>query len=153
MRATRTAGRLISNRNGTAAVEFAIIGTFLSFLLLGVLDFGMGFWQYIEVGNAARAGAEYAANNGWNKSGIEGAVTGATPLHAISASPDPSEFCGCPDASSGITASSCGSHCTHGGTAGTYVTVNAQATYATLFQVPGIPSTFPLSASTTVRIN
>lgn len=145
--------RFVSHAAGTAAVEFGIIGSFLALLLLGAVDFGVGYWQFIQVGNAARAGAEYAANNGWNQSAITSAVTGATNLQSVTATPVPNEFCGCPDASAGIQSASCSAHCSGGGTAGTYVTVNAQASYATIFQIPGIPSAFPLSASTTVRIN
>lgn len=153
MNASGKRRHLCSDERGTAAVEFAIIGTMLTFLLLGAADFGIGYWQYIQVGNAARAGAEYAANNGWNQTAIQGAVTNATALGSVTATPAPTQFCGCPDASSGITSKTCGAHCPHGGTAGTYVTVNAQATYATLFHVPMMPTSFPLSASNTVRIN
>ena len=146
--------RFVSHVAGTAAVEFAIIGAVLVFLLLGAVDFGIGYWQFIQVGNAARAGAEYAANNGWNQSAISGAVTGATSLQSVTATPAPTEFCGCPNASSGITTkNSCSGNCPGGGIIGTYVKVSAQASYATIFQIPGIPSAFPLSASTTVRIN
>ncbi len=153
MRTNRKDFRLGSDASGTAAIEFGLIGTILSFLLLGAADFGFGYWQYVQVGNAARAGAEYPANNGWNQSAIQGAVTSATALSSITASPAPTEFCGCPDAASGIVAATCGAHCTHGGTAGTYVKVNAQAAYTTPFRVPGIPGSFPLGTSSTVRIN
>ena len=47
------------------------------------MDFGMGFWEQIQVGNAARAGAQYAIFNGWNQSGISTAVTSATSLASI----------------------------------------------------------------------
>jgi Flp pilus assembly protein TadG len=140
------------DENGTAAIEFGIVATFLSLLVLGMVDFGMGYWEKIQVGNAARAGAQYAIFNGWNSSGISTAVTSATSLASISASPAPAQSCGCPSASSGITAATCGSSCTGGGNAGTYVTVSASASYSSIFTYPGLANPLTLTASTTVRI-
>jgi Flp pilus assembly protein TadG len=140
------------DEEGTAAIEFGLIATFLSLLLLGMVDFGMGYWEQVQVGNAARAGAQYAIFNGWNSSGITTAVTSATSLRSISATPAPSQSCGCPSASAGITAATCGSSCTSGGNAGTYVTVHAQASYSSIFPISGITNPLTLSASTTVRM-
>jgi Flp pilus assembly protein TadG len=136
---------------GVSTIEFAFVVTFLCLLAVGIVDFGMGFWEQMQVGNAARAGAEYAAVNGWNQSAIQTAATSATGLGSISATA--SESCGCPNASTGITSATCGSSCTGGGTAGTYVTVNASATYSTIITYPGIPSSFNLTSAATVRIN
>ena len=72
-------------------------------LLLGICDFGLGFWEQMQVANAARAGAEYAVKNGYNSSNIQTTVTNATNLSGIQASPAPTQTCGCPDAASGIT--------------------------------------------------
>ena len=91
--------------DGVSTIEFAVTASMLATLAIGMLDFGMGLWQQMEVGNAARAGAEYASKYGLNTSAIQSAVTCATSLSAISASPAPAEQCGCPDASSGVTLS------------------------------------------------
>ena len=138
---------------GTAAIEFGVVAAFLCFLLLGSIDFGMGYWEHIQVGNAARAGGEYAIIKGWSQSGITTAVTSATGLSSIVATPAPAQTCGCPSTSAGVIAATCGSSCTGGGTAGTYVTVNAQASYSTLFTYPGIANPLTLTARVTVRIN
>lgn len=145
--------RLRASETGTSAIEFAVIGGILCTLVLGVLDFGRMFWQQMEVGNAARAGAEYAVKNGWNSSGIQTAVTSATNLSTIHANPTPTETCGCPDAVSGITTKNCGAACSSGGVAGTYVTVSAQASYTPLITWPGLSNPVTLSSSTIVRIN
>ena len=145
--------QLSFDEKGTAAIEFGLVGTMLSLLLLGLIDFGMGYWEQMQVGNAARAGGQYAIFNGWSSAGITTAVTSATSLSAISATPAPAQSCGCPSASAGITAATCGSSCTGGGTAGTYVTVKAQASYSTIFPFPGIANPLTLTASMTVRIN
>jgi len=125
----------------------------LCFLLVGLTDFGMAYWEKIQVGNAARAGAQYAMVHGWNPPAISTSVTRATGLISIAATPAPTQACGCPSASSGIIATSCGSSCTGGGAAGTYVTVNASASYSTLLPYPGIANTFALTATNTLRIN
>jgi Flp pilus assembly protein TadG len=153
MKTARRLSRLFFDQKGTAAIEFGIIASLLCFMFIGLIDFGTGFWQKMQVGNAARAGGEYAIANGWNQSSISTAVTSATSLSSITATPAPTQTCGCPDASSGITAATCGSNCTGGGTAGTYVTVGAQASYSSIFTYPGIANPQTLSASTIVRIN
>jgi Flp pilus assembly protein TadG len=144
--------RLFFDEKGTAALEFGMVGTMLTLLLLGGIDFGMGYWEQIQVGNAVRAGGDYAILNGWNQSGIKTAVTSATSLSSIAATPSPTESCGCPSTSSGITTATCGSSCTGGGTAGTYVTVNAQASYSPIFSLSGLANKITLTASTIVRI-
>ena len=144
---------LVFDEKGTAAIEFGIVATILCSLLLGVIDFGMGYWEKIQVGNAARAGGEYAIANGWNQSGITTAVTKATGLNSITASPAPTETYGCPSASAGITSASNGASCTGGGTAGAYVTINAQASYSPIFPFASFANTVTLTATTIVRVN
>lgn len=153
MKKGRGLSQLFFDDKGTAAIEFGLVATFLSFLLLGLTDFGMGYWEQMQVGNAARAGAEYAIANGWNQSGITTAVTSATGLGSITATPAPTQTCGCPSVTAGITTATCRSSCAGGGTAGTYVTVNARASYSFIVPYAGIASPLTLTASTTVRIN
>ncbi len=145
--------RLWRCEKGVSAIEFAVVGGALSLLLLGVLDFGRAYWEKLQVGDAAQAGAEYAQRNGYSSTNIQNAVTNATTLAGIQASPAPSQFCGCPNASSGVTSSSCSATCSDGTTAGTYVTVNANVSYSTIFAWPGLTNPMTLASSVTVRIN
>lgn len=145
--------RLWEAVDGVGAIEFAIIAGILSLLLLGLLDFGIGFWEKMQVGNAARAGAEYAVRYGYNSANIQTAVLNATNLAGAQASPAPSQSCGCPDTTTGITPRICGAACPNGDMAGTFVTVGAQVSYQTLFAWPGIPRPMTLAASVTVRTN
>jgi Flp pilus assembly protein TadG len=158
-------------QDGASLIEFALISAVLIIpLVIGLYDFGTGLFQWMEVGNAARAGAEYATyNGGFDQTNIVAAVANATALSSIqpnasqgaSPSPAPTQFCGCPVAASGVVATAntppaCGSTlCSGGGFDGTYVTVSAQAQYTPIFPYPGIVPTggFTLSAQTTVRIN
>ena len=162
----RRRSQFFLDQKATAAIEFGLIGSFLSVLTIGLVDFGIGYWEQMEVGNAVRAGTEYVIANAsslvttWNATAIETAVTSATSLSGISASPTPSQSCGCPTASGGISTTgvnqnypTCGGACTGGGTAGAYVTVNAQVSYSTLLTYPAISNPTTLSATMTVRYN
>jgi Flp pilus assembly protein TadG len=136
---------------GVAAIEFALFAPILMVLFLCTVDLGLGFYRKMQVQNASQAGAQYAVLNGYKSSGITAAVTNATKFTDIAATPAPSQSCGCPS-TTGIVAATCGSLCTSGSQAGTYVVVSAQATYTTLFPYPIIPNSFPFAVQSTVRI-
>ena len=123
---------------GASAVEFGIIAPVLAAVLVPLIDLGLAFYQQMQVDDAAQAGAQYAMAHGWNTSAIQSAVTGATALATVSATPAP--------------ARSCGSTCDDGQSARTYVTVSAQATYTTLIPYPTIGNSVVLSAQSTVRV-
>jgi Flp pilus assembly protein TadG len=138
---------LCAAEDGVSVVEFAFVAAFLMIpLVIGAADFGTALFQWMQVGNAARAGAEDATYFGsFNQASIVAAVTNATSLSSIqpnpsqgaTPSPAPTQFCGCPTASgvtqtttptSSNTPLTCGSLCPSGvGFDGTYVTVSAQA--------------------------
>ncbi len=142
--------RLRRDRRGSAAIELAVLAAPLVLMTVGTADYGFAVYQQIQVQNAAQAGAEYALKHGFSTTGITNAVTAATPL-TVTAVPAPSESCGCPSGTA-ITPAVCNSACAGGQAAGVYVTVGAQATYTTIVPYPGIPTSFALAASSTVRI-
>jgi Flp pilus assembly protein TadG len=135
---------------GNAAVEFALIAPILASALVAMVDLGVGFYERMEVENAAQAGAQYAISKGWNPSAVVTAVTSASSLASISAVPGPTQSCGCPNGTT-LVAAACGSTCPGGALAGTYVTVNAQAQYATILNYPGLTSPVTLTAQAVVR--
>jgi Flp pilus assembly protein TadG len=139
---------------GTAAVEFALAAPVLLGLLVPVADLGVAYSRQIQVQQAAQAGAQYATFHPWNSSSvtaISNAVKTASNLAGISAAPAPQEFCGCPTGNS-VSAVACSSTCPDGQTAGYYVVVSAQLTYAPQlpYSVLGDPVT--LRAQSTVRV-
>jgi Flp pilus assembly protein TadG len=141
---------LLAARDGSAAMEFSLAAPVLAIIFVPMIDIGMAVYQQMQVQDAAQAGAQYAMAHGWNSSSIQSAVTSATAL-SVSASPAPSKSCGCPDGSS-VSAASCGSTCSDGQPAGSYVTVSAQATYTPLLPYPSMGSSVTLSAQATARI-
>ena len=138
-------------QGGAAAIEFAILGAVLCLLVVAVGDLGLGFYSNMQVQNSAQAGAEYAAVHGFSSSAISSAVTSATSVTGISATPAPQQFCACVSGTS-ISTVTCGAICTNGMTAGTYVSVSAARTYSTLISYPGFPASYNQSATSTVRI-
>jgi len=103
------------------------------------------------VNDAAQAGADYALSHGWNSSAIQTAVNNATNLTGVSASPAPSQFCGCPSGTA-VTSATCGSTCANGQAVGTYVAVSAQRTFRPLVPYSGFGSSVVLKGTSTVRI-
>jgi Flp pilus assembly protein TadG len=141
---------------GVSTIEFALIASMLVTLAVGMLDFGMAFWQQMEVGNAARAGAEFAAVHGWGLDGsaITTAATSATNLSSLTASP--SQVCGCPNASSGVTLTGqsppCTTTCSSGAAPSAYISVSTNASYALIVPFPGISSPINLTATAVARM-
>ena len=137
---------------GVAALEFGLIAPLLIAIAVCTVDLGMGFYQNMQVQNAAQAGATYASLHGFAATGISNAVLSATDVSGLTVSPAPAQACGCPS-SAGIVWTDCSMQCSGGASPGTYVTVGAQATYNTLLPYPGVPQSFTLSAQTVVRIH
>jgi Flp pilus assembly protein TadG len=144
------------NQRGTAAVEFALVATVLTALLPAATDLALAIWANQQVGNAARAAAEYAATNApsYNSSNISTAATSATSRSGVTATP--SEYCGCAGAS-GVATQACGSACAGGPTTGTYVSVTASTSYTPILPVMWgtllTSGSLKLSATSVTRIN
>jgi Flp pilus assembly protein TadG len=59
--------RLAAATGGASAIEFALVAAFLMLpLTIGVYDFGTALYNWMQVGNAARAGAQYVNVNGYS---------------------------------------------------------------------------------------
>jgi len=143
--------------SGIAAIEFAILGAVLSLIVVAIGDLGMGFYSYMEVQTSAQSGAQYAAVHGFNSTAISTAVTSATSVSGIAASPAPTQFCGCPSQDPmthqwSVASATCGTKCIDNSAVGTYVTASAQRTYTTLISYPGFPASYNQTATSTVRI-
>ncbi|MGY4285517.1 Flp pilus assembly protein TadG [Bradyrhizobium sp. LM2.7] len=141
----------VRDNGGAAAIEFAFMIPLLSLMVVSVSDIGLAVYRKMQVENAAQAGAQYAIVHGFDTSSISSAVTSATNSTAITASPSPVQFCGCPT-STGISSASCGTVCTGGAQAGTYARVSAQATYYTLINYQIVAATYTYNAQSTARL-
>jgi len=146
-----TIRRSTGGRSGAAAVEFALALPFLAAALLPMIDIGMAGFQQTKIDDAAQAGTAYALEHGWDSAAIQTAVTNSTDLAGVSVSPAPVNFCGCPNGSA-VASATCGSTCSNGLSAGSYVTVSAQVTFTPLVPYSGYGSSVVLKGSATVRI-
>jgi Flp pilus assembly protein TadG len=75
--------RLAAATGGASAVEFALVAAlFLLPLTLGLFDVGSALYSWMEVGNAARAGAQYVNINGYSSTyKTSGNTCPATPVN------------------------------------------------------------------------
>lgn len=142
-------GRPLRDRGGAAGVEFALLLPALVLLLIGAVDVGTLTYQEMQVNAAAHAGAQYALLKGWDQSGIQTAVTGATSL-SVAATPTPQLLKAC--IVGGVVSTVSGSTCSGGGSPGQYVQINAQATVSPVIVWSSIVTPTTLSAQAMVRI-
>jgi Flp pilus assembly protein TadG len=140
-----------NDERGMAAIELALIAPILALGIIGTTDLGIGIYRKMQVQAAAQAGVDYAASHGFVADGVAAAIRAATSLSGIEAQPEPLQYCGCASAT-GIVGSSCTSTCDGGARAGTYVTVATRTSYKTIIPYPLFPSSFELTAQSTVRI-
>jgi Flp pilus assembly protein TadG len=134
--------RLWAATEGLGAVELGFIAPFLLLLLLGIADFGLAFWQQMEIANAADAGSQYAMANSFDQNTVTNIARNATNLTSVQLDqPAPAQICGCAT-STGVTSGygiypNCTS-CPDGTAAKGYVVVNTRICYTTLFTWPGL---------------
>ncbi len=149
------------NESGTAAIEFGLFIPFLFTLLAGTVELGFAMYEAMQVNNAVEAGILYVAKNGWDSTGITSAVVNASSVYAgagtpsLTATPAPSQFCGCPQAT-GISVMTCGPPlptCPDGSIVSQYVQVNATLAHMTILPLSGVvlPTTF--TATAVLRVN
>jgi Flp pilus assembly protein TadG len=74
---TRGGLKVLQGRErGAAAVEFALVLPLLIVLLLGIIDFGLYYYNDLQLTHAARDAARYLSVN--NLAGADAAISGAT---------------------------------------------------------------------------
>jgi Flp pilus assembly protein TadG len=140
---------------GVATIELAMVSPLLVTGVLGAAEVGITIFRATQVQFAAQAGARYALSHGFNTTNVSNAIVNATTYTAITATPAPSQFCGCPSATGVSVASGtppCSATCSGGVTAGTYVTASSQAQFSPIIPNPWQTGTVTLSAKATVRI-
>lgn len=151
---------------GQALVELAFVIPMLLLLALGVIEVGRYAYISILVGNAARAGAAYGAEQLANASSdptvqakVQAAATndfqnnGQTGLSVSSSS-----TCGCD--SNGTISSDTAGNCTPSGAPPTCaaghwavtIHVTASGTFSALFNYPGIPTSINVSNTASMRV-
>lgn len=144
--------------HGASLVELAMVTPLLLLITFGAVDFGRWYFVGLEVANAAHAGAEYGSQNPGSSSIVAAAQASETHAPAVSyGTPTVTWGCECSDGSSYAASCSPTPSCTASTTVGGYyvhrVQVTTTAVYTTLVPWPGIPSSFTLSSTATIRGN
>lgn len=140
---------------GSALIEFVAALPLLMLLLLGVVEIGRYAYFAIQVGNAARAGVQYGAQNGvtaMDTSGMTSAAKadGNNSISTLSVSP--TNYCQCWDGTTG-TAVACSGTCPNGSHLVEYVQVTVSGSVDPLFHYPMLPSTLTVSNTATMRVH
>ena len=76
-------------RQGQSLVELGVALPFVLLLMLGTLDLGRMFFDYIELRNAVREGAAYGSRNPDDLTGVRNRVLGHGEFAAGATVPDP----------------------------------------------------------------
>ena len=142
--------RLISDRFGNVAVEFALILPVSVAMLAGLIEYGLAANVRTALENGARAGAQLALFQGFDLNGIKNAVTAATDVTLTSQDVNASEFYEC-DGAWG-TAVAAGTACAGGATLAKFVTVTATKAYSPYFPLIDFILPSQLQGSATVRV-
>lgn len=141
---------VLRDRGGAAGVEFALLLPPLTLFVIGMVDVGCLAYQQMEVVAAVDAGARYASANPGNPTGITAAVTNATPM-ALSPAPTATTVYACNTNGALSFVASASVPCAGGGTAATYIQVNAWASFTPLISWSGLTMPSALSAQAMVR--
>jgi Flp pilus assembly protein TadG len=134
--------RRVAGETGSALVETAAVLPLLITILIGGAELARVAYAAIEVSNAARAGAQYGAQNGFTASDPTGIANAAAAdaANMSSLSTTSSYTCICSDG----TSSTCQpTDCTNSKIEQT-LTVNTQATFDPLIHLPGLPTRYTL---------
>jgi Flp pilus assembly protein TadG len=149
-RALRRLTRLRRSEHGGAMVELAVVLPVLILLAIGVMDYGRVFFTSITVANAARAGAEWGAQNQANSvktsdlenfAKLDGAEAGTLVVTS-------SRTCKC-----GATVVLCSTaSCAGYGVPRVFIAVTVTKDVALLIKYPGLPTTVTIARTATFRL-
>lgn len=139
-------------RRGIAAVEWAMIASFLFLVILGGVDYAMVAHHKMQMANAVRAGVQYATVRKpvqQDTTGIEEAVSTAAPADESGTRVISVTFaCRCPDG----TPVDCSDPCPSGEREA-HVSVLMQEDHDLLFGLPFVLGTMTLRSEASVRLN
>ena len=144
--------RTARSERGAAIVELAVALPVLILVAVGAAEYGRMYFTAITVANAARAGAQYGARDGYTTKIAEisaAVLNDAGDVSGVLASPAPTSFCRCPDetAASCTDANACGLY----GESRVFVQASAQKTVTFLMKYPGMPASITITRTATFR--
>ncbi len=145
---TRTSLPFFHEQRGSSLIELALVTPLLLLLLVGSVDLGRACYAAIEVAAAANAGAAYGTQNPTDTAGMQSAaLLNGADLNGLSSTA--TWGCECSDGTSPSTSCTTKPSCSNNLVK--YVVVTTSLSYVPALHVPGLPSNFPLQASSRLR--
>jgi Flp pilus assembly protein TadG len=141
--------RLRTGNRGQSLVETAFMLPILLTILFSAVELARVAYVGIQVSNAAKAGAQYGAQNGYTAADTTGISTAAaSDAMGLSGLTTTSSYtCACSD---GTTSTCANTDCSSSHIVQT-LTVKTQATITPLIHYPGFPASYTLKGHATQR--
>ena len=142
--------RLLRDRSGNVAVEFALILPTALLMVAGLIEFGMAVNTGTSLENGARAGAQFATTKGLDTTGISAVVAGASNLDPATLDVASREFYEC----SGTWGTEVASNatCGTGVPLAKFIEVTVTQPYTAFFPFLSSMTPTQLAGSATVRV-
>jgi len=140
--------RFIRADSGASVVEFAVVAPLLALLLVGIIEIGRFATLAIVASNAARAGAQYGAQNlttARDLTGMESAAT-ADGQNLSNWTPTASYLCSVNGSALETCPSSLAPKTVY------YVKVQVTGTFKSLLDYPALPKQVPVSGSAIMQV-
>ena len=135
---------------GSSLIETTVLLPVLLLLLVGAVDYGRGFFAAMEVSSAAESGAMYGTTNPTDGAGIISmAQMDAKDVSGLNVSS--SYGCECADGTGAVLNCATTLICTNNVIR--YVDVSTSANYSPILPYPLIPSSFPLTGHSRMRMS
>jgi len=142
--------RLLRDRSGNVATEFALILPVTVLMMGGLIEFGLAVNHGTSLENGARAGAQYALQKGLDEDGITATVQAASNLTVQTGEVSTAEFYECSGAWGTVVDST--TNCGTGIPLAKFIRVTVTQPYTSF--LPFVASLVPASmqGSATVRV-
>jgi Flp pilus assembly protein TadG len=142
--------RSFDDCSGSVATEFALILPITALLLSGVIEFGIAVNSGTALENGARAGAQFAIEQGLNAPGIKAVVANASNLDPDTLTVTSREFWEC--SGNWGTEVDASTNCGTGVPLANFIEVKVTQTYTPIFSFLGSLTPAQLNGTATVRV-
>jgi Flp pilus assembly pilin Flp len=144
--------KLAKDERGVAAIEFGVVATMLTFMLVGGTDLGLAARHRSQMEGAVRAGLQKALDTGASLSDVQDAALAAADLPQTPTPTATAVFeCHCPDGSDISCASS--ASCGNGIVKQKFVALTLEQEHHWLLGIPWLPNPSDLSITHSLRVD
>lgn len=143
--------RYIKDKEGAAAVEFALLAPLFIMLIMGIADFGVYVNKSMQLENLARAAVEYVVKGG-DEENVQSDILEASlpPSELEEVTAEGETTCEC---SSSGTAGVCGTSCENGAYQRRFYSMSITRTYNPLFAYPGLPEQIVITGAARLQVD